>query len=83
MQVNPMQLIQMIQGGSNPQQLVMNMLESQAGNSPLGQNLMTLAKGNNTKAIENIARNICQSQGVDFDKEFGAFQQMLRGAPKK
>lgn len=27
MNINPMQLIQMIKGGQNPQQLVMNMLE--------------------------------------------------------
>lgn len=29
MNINPMQLIQMIKGGQNPQQLVMNMLEQQ------------------------------------------------------
>jgi hypothetical protein len=33
MNINPMQLIQMIKGGQNPQQLVMNMLEQQMQNS--------------------------------------------------
>lgn len=34
--MNPMQLIQMIRNGQNPQQLTLNMLESQMGNNPFG-----------------------------------------------
>jgi len=45
-QVNPMQLVQMIKNGSNPQQLMISILENQMSNSPMGQNLLTLAKGN-------------------------------------
>jgi hypothetical protein len=59
-QVNPMQLVQMIKGGANPQQLLMNVLESSMSNTPMGQNLLTLAKGNQTRGIEQMARNICQ-----------------------
>ena len=43
MNINPMQLIQMIKGGQNPQQLVMNMLEQQMQNTPMGANLFTVA----------------------------------------
>ena len=35
MNVNPMQLIQMIKGGQNPQQLVMNILQQQSQNNPV------------------------------------------------
>lgn len=76
-QVNPMQLIQMIKSGSNPQQLMMNVLESQMSNNPMGQNLLSLAKGNKTQDIEQIARNICQQRGVDYDTAFNSFKNNL------
>jgi hypothetical protein len=34
MNVNPMQLIQMIKNGGNPQQLIMSVLEQQGQNNP-------------------------------------------------
>lgn len=72
-----MQFIQMMRNGGNPQQMVMNMLQQQAGNSPIGQNLLTMAKNNDGKGIEQIARNLCAQRGLDFDKEFAAFKQQL------
>lgn len=75
---NPiMQFMQMMRGGGNPQQMIINMLQQQAGNSPLGQNLLQMAQQNNGKGIEQIARNLCQQRGLDFDKEFAAFRQQL------
>lgn len=75
--MNPMQLIQMIRSGQNPQQLAMNLLQQNMGDSPMGTNLMQLAKEGKTADIEQIARNLAKQQGVDFDKEFAAFKQML------
>ena len=75
-QVNPAQIIQMIKNGQNPQQLMLKILEGQA-NIPMGANLLNLAKGNKTAEIEQIARNIAQSRGIDFEKEFNAFKQTL------
>ena len=77
MNVNPMQLIQMIKSAQNPQKLVMNILEQQMQNTPMGANLLSLAKQNRSADIEQIARNLCQQSGRDFDKEFNAFKQML------
>lgn len=77
MPFNPMQLIQMIKGGQNPQQLMMQILENQMSNTPMGQNLLNLVKQNKTDEIETIVRNIAQQRGIDFDKEFNAFKQML------
>ena len=74
---NIMQIMQMIRSGGNPQTLVMNMLQQQAGNSPIGQNLITMAKNNDGKGIEQVARNLCAQRGLDFDKEFAAFKQQL------
>ena len=59
-QVNPIQLIQMIKNGSNPEQLMMSILENQMGGTPMGANLLELAKQNRTRDIEQIARNMCQ-----------------------
>ena len=79
MPFNPMimNLIQAFRNGGNPQNLVMNLLENQMQNTPLGANLLGLAKENRTADIEKIARNICQQQGKDFDTEFRAFRQQL------
>lgn len=75
--VNPNELIQMIKGGQNPQQLLMGILEGQMANTPMGQNLLQLVKTNQPQGIEQIARNICKERGIDFDKEFSSFRQML------
>lgn len=76
-QVNPMQLIQMIKGGQNPQQLMLGILEQQSQGNPMYQNIMNLAKQNRTKEIEDIARNFSKERGIDFDKEFTAFKRQF------
>ena len=75
--VNPNELIQMIRSGSNPQQLMLSVLEQRAQGNPVYANLLQLAKENKTAEIEQFARNLAQSQGIDFDKEFNAFRQRL------
>ena len=76
--VNPlMQFMQMFRNGGNPQQMIINMLQQQAGNSPMGQNLLTLAQNNDGKGIEQIARNLYAKRGLDFYKEFAAFKQQI------
>lgn len=74
---NPMQIIQAIKQGKNPQQITMNIIKEKIGNTPMGQNLINLAENNKTGEIEQIARNLCQQRGVDFDKEFTAFCKTL------
>ncbi len=76
-QVNPMELIQMIRSGKNPQQLMLSVLEGQMGGTPMGANLLNLARNGQTREIEQIARNLSQQQGIDFDKEFANFCKML------
>lgn len=74
MQVNPMQLIQMIKSGNNPQELMMSVLEQRASGNPMMENIMNLARNNQTGEIEKIARNVAAQRGLDFDKEFTAFK---------
>ena len=75
--IYPKELIAMIKSGINPQQLTMNILQNQMSNSPLGQNLLSLAQNGDTSQIEQFARNYVASQGKDFDQEFNSFKQML------
>ena len=75
MNINPfVQLIQ--QGNTNPQQLVMLLLENQSANNPMLSNLLQLAKNNDGKGIEQVARNMMKEKGLDFDAEFNKFKQM-------
>lgn len=74
MQVDYMQLLYAIKNGSNPQQLVMQILEGQMGSTPMGKNLLQLAKDHKTSEIEKIARNLCEQKGIDFDTEFSSFK---------
>ena len=77
LQVNPMQLIGMIRQGYNPQQLMLNVLESQMKGTPMGDNLLNLARNGQTKQIETIARNLMSQRGLDFDTEFNNFKKSL------
>ena len=69
-------IIKMIRTGANPQQIMLQYLEGQS-NTPMGANLLNLARQNNTAEIEKIARNTLAQQGRDFDTEFRAFRQNL------
>lgn len=74
--VDPKQLVQMIKNGQNPQQLMLSILEGQAG-TPMGANLLRLARNGQTAEIEKLARNLSAEQGLNFDQEFEAFKRML------
>lgn len=78
MNINPMQLIQMIRGGQNPQQLVMSLLQQQGNNNPILQNATNLAQNGNISALEAVARNLASQRGLDFDKEFSNFKQSFK-----
>lgn len=78
MSINPMQIMQLIKGGGNPQQLVMNMLNQQSQQNPMYANIMKLAQNKDTAGLEKIARNLAQERGMDFDKEFANFKQNFR-----
>ena len=75
--VNPYLLVQAIKNGQNPQQLMLNILQNNMAGTPLGDNLIQLAKEGRGTDIEKIVRNLTQQRGIDFDKEFPKFIQTL------
>ena len=76
-QANPMQFIGMIRQGYNPQQLMLNFLETNMKGTPMGDNLLNLVRTGQTGQIEVIARNLMTQRGVDFDKDFMNFKKSL------
>ena len=77
MNFNPMQLIQMIKGGMNPQQLISQILP-QFQNVPVVQNAANMMQNNDLKGLQQIARNLAQQRGIDFDTEFNNFKNSFR-----
>ena len=75
--MNPMQIIAMIKNGQNPQQLVLSMLENQMGGTPMGNNLLQMARSGQSDDIEKFARNLFESRGLNFDKEFNSFKSQM------
>ena len=75
MNINPMQLIQMIKGGYNPQLLIMSILQQQNNNNPIVQNAVNLAQNGNITALRSLAQNLAAQKGLDFDTEFAKFKK--------
>lgn len=77
--MNFAQLLQLLKSGNNPQQMVMVLLQQFGGNNnPIIQNALNLAQKGDASALEQIARNLAQQKGIDFDKQFANFQQSLK-----
>lgn len=64
--INPMQIMQMLRGGS-PQQAIMSMMRQQAGDNPVLSNALDMAEKQDAKGLEQLARNLCESNGVNAD----------------
>lgn len=76
--MNPaMTLLSTAMKGGNPQQFVINMLRQQAGNNPVMSSLLQMAQNGNRAGIEQLAKNIVQESGKDFNTEFANFRQSL------
>jgi hypothetical protein len=67
----------MVKNSGNPQEFVLKMMESKLKGNPICENILSLAKDNQVDQIETIARNLFKEKGLDFDKEFSSFKEML------
>lgn len=66
-----------IKKGYRPEQITLNIVEAKMKGTPIGDNLIKLAREGKGAEIEKIARNLAAQQGVDFDTEFNAFKRQL------
>lgn len=69
--------MEQLKRGYRPEQITLNIVESKMRGTPIGDNLIKLAREGNGAEIERIARNLASQQGIDFDKEFAAFKKQL------
>lgn len=76
MNINPMQLIQLIKGGMNPQQLLASILQNNT--NPIIQNAINLAQSGNMPALEQLARNLAQQRGLNYDEQLAKLKNSLR-----
>ena len=65
--MNPMQLMQMIRGGVNPQQAIINMMKQQSGNNPVIDNAINMMEKGDNAGIEKLARNLCKERNINPD----------------
>lgn len=68
--MNPMQLMQMMRNGGNPQQMIMNMMKSQAGNNPVMNNALQMMEKGDNAGLESLARNLCKERNINPDEAF-------------
>ncbi len=62
--LNPMQLIQMIQGGGNPMQMLM---QESRQNPVIGQ-VMRMTNGRTPNEMRNMAQEMARQKGVDLNQ---------------
>lgn len=74
---NPMQMMRMLNGRSNPQQMVSQIMSQQLQSNPLFQRAQEMARGKSPQELEQVARNLCQQRGIDLDSAMNQFKQMM------
>ena len=73
--MNVLQIISMIKNGGDPSSIVADALRSQ--NSPFSNNAADMIEKHDAQGIEQIARNMCASKGIDPDDAMRQVQKML------
>lgn len=75
--MNPIQLMQMIRNGKNPQQLVTNMLKAQSGSNPFANNAINLMEKKDNAGLEKLARNLCREKGINPDDMYSQIKNQF------
>lgn len=75
--LNPMQLIMMLKQG-NPQAVAMQIIQSNFSNNPNMLNLLQMAQNGNVTELEQYARQIASSKGLDYDTEMNNLKAAIK-----
>lgn len=73
--MNP-NIFNLLKSGGNPQQILSNMLKG--NNNPMVQNIISMMNNNDSKGIEQLARNLCRSKGIDPDQMMNDIQNRFK-----
>ena len=71
------QMLQLIQKGGNPEQLVLSFLKEQAAGNPMLETLLRMAQEGDSRGVEQFARNVVKEKGDNFDQQFSNFRKTL------
>ena len=61
---NPLQLMGMLQGASNPMVLMQQLF----GSNPQFRQVMQIAQGKSPQELEQYVRNVCKNQNIDINQ---------------
>lgn len=77
MNLNPQtkQIIKSFMTG-NPQQLLNSLVQQNSGN-PILNNLLSLTNSNNTNGIEQLARSLCKTKGINADEMINDIKSLM------
>lgn len=73
--MNP-NIFNLLKSCGNPQQILSNMLKG--NNNPMAQNIISMMNNNDSKGIEQLARNLCRSKGIDPDQMMNDIQNRFK-----
>lgn len=74
--MNPMQIMQMIKGGS-PKQMILNVMRQQAGDNPVLGNAINMAEKGDVDGLKNLAHNLGKENGIDVDEKFNQIKNQF------
>lgn len=74
---NLYQLVLMLKNSKNPQSLLMNIFNNNS-NNPVVQNLFSMINNKDTKGIEQLARNLAASKGINPDEMMKNIQNQFK-----
>lgn len=66
----------------NPQEIAMNLLKQKMNSNPMVKNLFDLASNGDFSNIEQIARNLCASRGINADEAYQNIVNQLMPSKK-
>lgn len=66
--LNPLSLLGQLQLG-NPREVAQQIIQQNYRNDPMIQSILQMGLNNDTKGLEQIARQLLSQQGRDFDTE--------------
>lgn len=73
--MNMMQLIGMIKKSNNPNAMIAQMMRQ--SNSPMASNAAQMIEKGDMKGVETIARNMCNSKGINPDDVYNNVRNMF------
>lgn len=75
--MNIMQLAAQLRQSSNPEQLIIRLMEQNMKDNPVAMNMVNLIKEGKYDEFEQIARNVAKEKGIDYDTAYARFRQNL------